>query len=151
MNDDTKQTMKELTAQLWALPVADYLVSEEFSRFCHAHDLYDEWREYLRLSEDRPDLYGGSVLKSAFTRFLYHLYHMKKDAFPSLFTRMMADFSRNISCSLPVDDLKRSLLLLGYPEAETDHALFILRVRQEVTPAGETCCTGEKKIILQQR
>ena len=150
MNDDAKQTIKELTAQLWALPIGDFLASGEFSRFCHEHDLYDEWREYLRLSQDRPDLYGGSVLKNAFTRFLYHIYHTRKEVFLSLFTRMMAEFSRNISCSLPVDDLKRGLLLLGYPEAETDHALFILRVRQEVLPAGEKCCTGENKGIPQR-
>ena len=72
------------------------------------------------------------------------MYNTRKEVFPALFTRMMADFSRNISCSLPVDNLKRSLLLLGYPEVETDHALFTLRVRQEVTPPAEECCAGDK-------
>lgn len=149
MSDDAKQTMKELTTTLWALPLGDYLVSGDFSRFCRQNDLYDAWREYLRFSQDRPDLYGSSVLKNAFTLFLYHIYNTRKEIFPSLFTRMMAEFSRTISCSLPVDDLKRSLLLLGYPEIETDHALFSLRVRQEITPPREECCAGEKKDLQQ--
>lgn len=146
MDDDVQQTLRELTAWLWVLPVEDYLASDEFTRFCREHDLSDAWREYLRLSEDRPDLYGRSVVRSAFSLFLHHILHRRKEEFLHLFSALMADFSKGISCDLPVDDIKSALLLLGYSESELDHALFLLRVRQRTVPGQDTtCCTPEKK------
>jgi hypothetical protein len=144
MNGDTEQAIRDLTARLWALPVADYLGSGAFSRFCREHELWDTWREYRQLSEDKPDLYGGSVMKDAFSRFLAHIFHRRQEEFLSLFARLLADFSRGISCDLPVDDLKAGLLALGYPEQAIDHALFSLRVRQTVEP-DEPCCPPKKR------
>lgn len=148
MGNDTRQTMKELTAVLFTLPAGDYLVSEEFRYFCHEHDLWDPWREYLRHSQDHPDLFGIAVYKHAFTEFLYHEYHARKEVFLTLFAGLMADFSRGLSCPLPVDELKRGMLLLGYSEEKVDHAFFILRIRQEAPPAMEECCPNPRKIII---
>jgi hypothetical protein len=148
MKDDAKQTMRELTTQIFALPFRDYLESGDFSLFCGEHGLSDVWREYLRVSRDRPDLYGDAVLKNAFTLFLSHDYHSRGEDFLHLFVQLMADFARNLSCPLPVDDFKRSLLLLGYAEGEVDHALFILRLRQEAVPPADECCPGSRTVIL---
>ncbi|RPI39830.1 MAG: hypothetical protein EHM53_04280 [Methanoregulaceae archaeon] len=131
MDDDRSQTFRELTALLGALPIGDYLVSEDFSRFLRNHDLEDAWNEYLVLSRDKPDLYGDSVIKNAFSLFLSHIFHRRREMFLSLFSGLLADFSRGIPCTLPVDDIKPFLLLLGYPEAAIDHTLFSLRVRQK--------------------
>ncbi len=151
MGDDSRQTMKEITAQIFTLPAAEYLASDEFSYFCREHDLWDPWREYLRHAQDRADLFGISVYKHAFTDFLYHMYRGRKEVFLSLFTGLMVDFSRGLSCPLPVDDLRRGMLLLGYSENAIDHAFFILRIRQEPSPppSGD-CCTGPRKVIIRR-
>jgi hypothetical protein len=131
MDDDRKQIFRDLAARLWVLPMEDYLASEEFSLFCRDHDLGDAWKEFLELSRDEPDLYGGSVLRNTLSLFLSHIFHNRPEEFLSLFARLLGDFSRGISCALPVDDIKPFLLILGYPEVAIDHALFSLRVRQE--------------------
>jgi hypothetical protein len=146
MNDDTNQIIKGLATRLWALPIEDYLASEDFLRFCRKHDLGDAWGEYLELSRDRPDLYGSSVIKNAFFLFLYHLFHKKPAEFLSLFASLLTDFSRGISHDLPVDDIRSSLLLMGYPEDMIDHALSIIRMKQEPAPEpSEDCCPPEKR------
>lgn len=146
MSDDSKQIMKELAAWLWALPIEDYLASEKFVRFCRRHDPGDAWQGYLELSRDRPDLYGSSVTQNAFILFLDHIFHKRPAEFLSLFARLLADFSRGITCVLPVDDIRSSLLLLGYPESKIDHALLILRIKQEPAPEpSEDCCSGQKR------
>jgi hypothetical protein len=139
MKGDTEQAIRELTAWVWTLPLADYLGSGAFFRFCREHGLWDTWQEYLRLSEDKPYLYGDSVLKDAFSRFLDHILHRRQDEFLPLFARLLADFSRGISCDLPLDNLKPGLLSLGYPEQAIDHALFSLRAGQTVEP-DDSCC-----------
>jgi hypothetical protein len=147
MGDDTLQAMKELAARLSALPVDEYLASDEFRRFCREHDLWDTWREYLRLEEDRPDLYGRSVRETAFSLFLSHVFNNRKEEFLYLVAALLADFSKRISAVLPVDELKADLLLLGYPESELDHSLFLLRGRQRVVAGpDETGNTSGKKV-----
>jgi hypothetical protein len=136
MGDDTIQPFRELTAQLWALPIYEYLASEDFSRFCSKHDLGDPWIQFLELSRDKPDLYGGTVIRNAFSLFLYHIFHSRPEEFLHLFCGLLVDFSGGISCELPVDGLKKDLLLLGYPERELDHVLFILRVKEHIAPEG---------------
>jgi hypothetical protein len=145
MSDDTGQAMKELAARLRALPIEEYLASEEFRGFCREHDLWDTWREYLRLEEDRPDLYGRSVMENAFSLFLSHVFNNRKEEFLHLFAGLLADFSKRISCNLPVDDLKADLLLLGYPESELDHSLFLLRGPQGVVAGPDGTCNAPGK------
>jgi hypothetical protein len=141
MDDDGNQIFVELTARLGALPIVDYLASEEFSRFTRAHDLEDAWNEYLVLSRDKPGLYGETVEKNAFSLFLSHIFHRRQEMFLSLFAGLLADFSRGISCTLPVDEIKPFLLILGYPEGAIDHALFSLRITQKANEKPDhTCC-----------
>ncbi len=148
MADDIRTALMALVSRLWMLPVRDYLQSGEFLRFRDRHQLNDIWREYLRSSQDRPDLYGGDVLKNAFTLFLYHVYHQQKGEFLPLFAGMLADFSRGISCPLPVDGIRSDLLPLGFTVSDIDHALFILRITQEGPPPAGECCPGLKKVVL---
>ena len=121
MPRDTKHTLKRLAAQLFALPVEDYLMSEKFSDFCRKHDLCDAWNEYLVLSRDTPELYGSAVTKNAFVLFLHHVFHSRQKEFPELFSLFLIDFSKGISCVLPFDDLKRDMMELGFAELEIDN------------------------------
>lgn len=120
MPQDTEKTMKELAARLWIFPIEDYLSSENFLLFCRQYDLEDLWKEYLELSRDIPELYGSTVIRTAFVRFLHHIYSTRPREFLSLFSLLMRDFSAGISCALPVEDLKSDLRHLGYSLQETD-------------------------------
>jgi hypothetical protein len=127
MNQDPEKTMKGITVRLSAFPLEEYLSSEQFSRFCREHDLGDAWKEYLELSEDRPELYGKAVKENAFVKFLLHIFHGRPGEFPRLFTLLLSGFSREISRELPVNDLKKDVHLLGYSRKEIDHAFSNLR------------------------
>jgi|WetSurMetagenome_2_1015567.scaffolds.fasta_scaffold03176_14 hypothetical protein len=120
MPRDTKKTLKRLAARLFTLPVETYLTSEKFSDFCRKYDVYDAWQEYLVLSRDTPDLYGSAVTKNAFVLFLHHIFHSRTKEFPELFSLFLIDFSQEITCVLPFDDLKKDLMQLGYSEREID-------------------------------
>jgi hypothetical protein len=120
MDRDTKKTIQGLTAHLFTLPAEDYLASEKFAEFCRKHDLSDAWKECLEFSRDEPDLYGSAVTKNAFVLFLHHIFHRRPEEFPELLSLFLIDFSFEISCKLPFEDLKKDLLQLGYSESETD-------------------------------
>ena len=119
--DRTKKTFKRLTERLFALPLEDYVMSENFFDFCRKHDLYDAWQEYLVLSRDSPELYGSGVAKNAFELFLHHVFHSRQKEFPELFSLFLIEFSQGISCVLPFDGLKKDLMELGYSEREIDN------------------------------
>jgi hypothetical protein len=120
MPQDTKKTIKRLTAQLFTYPIEDYLSSENFSIFCSEHDLEDAWKEKLESSRDRPDLYGNTVIKNAFVLFLHHIFHCRPKEFLELFTHFLIGFSQEISQVLPVNDLKKDLVYLGYSIEEVN-------------------------------
>lgn len=121
MAQDTKKTMQRLTAQLFTCPLESYLSSEKFSDFCMKHKLTDTWGEYLEFSRDKPDLYGDSVTKYAFMLFLYHIFHSRPGEFLELFTHLLIDFSQWISCVIPVNDLKKDLIQLGYSDEKVEN------------------------------
>ncbi len=121
MDEDTELSIRRLTASLFAFPMEGYLLSEHFSRFCREHGLVDLWEESLENSRDRPDLYGGTVAKYAFDRFLHHIFHSRSGEFLDLFARIVADFSRVTSQELPTDLLKKDLPSLGYSGEEIEH------------------------------
>jgi hypothetical protein len=127
MPQDIKKIIKRLTAQLFTYPIEDYLSSENFSLFCKEHDLVDAWREKLESSRDRPDLYGNAVIKNAFVLFLHHIFHCRPKEFLDLFTDILIGFSQEISQALPVNDLKKDLVLLGYSDKEIDNEFSNLK------------------------
>ena len=116
-----------MTAQLFRYSIDDYLASENFSEFCREHDLSDAWKEKLESSQDRPDLYGRDVMKNALVLFLHHISHCRPDEFLALFTRILAGFSQAGPLILPLNDLKRELLLLGYSDDDIDHEFANLK------------------------
>jgi hypothetical protein len=120
MPQDIKKIIKRLTAQLFTYPIEDYLSSENFSLFCKEHDLVDAWREKLESSRDRPDLYGDAVIKNAFVLFLHHIFHCRPGEFLELFAHIVIGFSQEISQALPVNDLKKDLVYLGYSDEEVE-------------------------------
>ncbi|AGB03778.1 hypothetical protein [Methanoregula formicica] len=134
MTQEVRETIGEMISLLWARSFEDYLSSSAFIRFLLDHELCDEWRKYLELGRDNPALYGSSVWNYAFTRFLEHLHHHLPERFLFLFSRLLADFSRGISCDLPVDEIRSALLRLGYPAQKIDTALIVLKKTQVPDP-----------------
>lgn len=134
MNQESGNAIGDLISLLWARSFEDYLSSSAFIRFLLDHDVCDEWRKYLELGRDNPALYGSAVWEYAFTRFLEHLHHHLPERFLFLFSRLLADFSRGLSCDLPVDEIRSSLLKLGYPTEKVDPALLLLKEKQVPYP-----------------
>lgn len=134
MVQDTEKIIKDLAAPLWAFPLEDYLASGHFLLFCREQDLEDPWREYLELSRDIPELYGGAVIKNAFVRFLHHIFHNRPQDFPAVFTRLLVDFSRGIPCVIPVDGLKSDLIRLGYSDQEINNEFSRVNADGNDTP-----------------
>ena len=134
--------LRGLATRLWALPIEEYLASEDFSRFCRELELDDAWKEYLELSRDRPDLYGSAVTKGAFVLFLHHILHSRPEEFPALFARLLMDFSRGISCALPLDGLEADLVRMGYSEKEVEDEFSRVRAyrKDAPRPRDDTCC-----------
>ena len=120
MSHSTEKTIKRLTGLLFSYPIEDYLSSENFLIFCREYDLVDNWKEFLVVSRDRPDLYGGSVIKNAFDLLVHHIFHSRPGEFPEVFTNFLARFSQEIDQQLPFDDLKSDLMDLGYSGYDLD-------------------------------
>lgn len=134
MYQDTETTIREVAARLWTLPIEDYLSSEQFSRFCMDYNLGDEWNDYLELSRDMPELYGHMAIKNAFVRFLHYLFRRRPGEFLALFTRILVDFSRGISCALPLRELKSDLQVLGYSDQEIEREFSRLKTDRQNAP-----------------
>jgi hypothetical protein len=127
MQKTQKKVIGRITVRLFSFPMGPYLSSENFSRFCRREDLDDIWSESLDLSRDRPDLYGDSVIRNAFTEFLYHIFYRQPEEFPALFVRFLIGFSHEIARQLPLDDLKKDLRDLGYPAKSLETTFSIIR------------------------
>jgi hypothetical protein len=131
MIQDIEQPIQRLTDRLFTLPVGNYLVSENFSQFCRQYDLEDLWKEYRVLSRDRPELYGHFVIKNAFIRLLHHVFHSRPDEFIGVVTQFLFRLSQEIARPLPLDDLKRDLVDLGYPDGDLETGFSRLRRNNE--------------------
>jgi len=131
MIHDIEQPIQRLTDRLFTLPVGNYLVSENFSEFCRQYDLEDLWKEFRVLSRDKPELYGHFVIKNAFIRLLHHVFHSRPDAFIEVVTQFLLRFSQKIDLPLPLDELKRDLMDLGYSEGELENEFSMLRRNDE--------------------
>ena len=131
MIQEIEQPIQRLADRLFTLPVGNYLVSENFLQFCRQYDLEDLWKEYRVLSRDRPELYGHFVIKNAFIRLLHHVFHSRPDEFIRVVTQFLLRFSQKIDLPLPLDDLKRDLMDLGYPKGELETEFSMLRRNDE--------------------
>lgn len=138
---DTGEIIRDLTDLLAGRPLQDYLASDDFARFCQDYDLSDEWAKYLQLCRDNPALYGNfSIERHAFILFLSHVHHHMPERFLFLFTRLLLDFSHGLTCDLPLEGVRSSLLHLGYPPEKIDAALSALGIPREPEPAGSMGC-----------
>ena len=127
MKDTTEKAINRLAEHLFAVPVEEYLVSEEFSRFCKDHHIADIWAGQLELSkETRPELYGRDVVKNAFVLFLRHILHSRPGDFPEVFTLFLTDFLKGRSLVFPLGELKKDVLCLGYPAEDIENRFLNL-------------------------
>jgi hypothetical protein len=131
MIHDIEQPIQRLTDRLFTLPVGNYLVSENFSQFCRQYDLEDLWKEFRVLSRDKPELYGHFVIKDAFIRLLHHVFHSRPDEFIEVVTQFLFRLSQEIAQPLPLDDLKRDLMDLGYSDGDLETEFSMLRRNDE--------------------
>ena len=131
MPQDIESPIRRMTDHVFTLPIGNYLVSESFSLFCRQYDLEDLWKEYRVLSRDRPELYGHFVIKNAFLLFLQHIFHSRPDEFLEVVTQFLFRFSREIVQPLPLNDLKRDLMDLGYSDKNIETEFSILRRNDE--------------------
>jgi hypothetical protein len=131
MHQDTKKPIKNLVARVFTLPVGNYLVSENFSLFCRQHDLEDLWKEFRVLSRDRPELYGYFVIENAFFRLLQHIFYSRPNDFLEVVTHFLSSFSQEISDPLPLDDMKKDLIDLGYSDRDLEPEFLVLRMNEE--------------------
>jgi len=123
MNGTNPIPMGQLYTHLLPLNITDFLESDHFSFFLKNHGLEDTWKQFLVESQNRPDLYGASVGKNAFTLFLLHVFHSRHEEFLSIITDFFKSISLWSSLLLPVGELKYDLQNLGYSDKETD-AIF---------------------------
>lgn len=130
--EDAEKIIDRLTGRLSALPVARYLSSESFSAFCREHDMDDPWNGYREFSEDTmPYLYDSDVTAKAFVLLLRHIYHSRPADFPALFSHVLLGLSRMTPGDLPLGELKKDLLSLGYPEMDSDAGFSAVVANEE--------------------
>jgi hypothetical protein len=124
MQEKNQIAVGQIYTHLLPLQIGKFLESNQFSLFLKNQGLEDAWNQFLVESQDRPDLYGTSVRKNAFTLFLLHIFHRYHEKFPGV----VRDFFKSIapwsSHPLPVFELKNDLQNLGYSENEVNIAFF---------------------------
>jgi hypothetical protein len=113
----------QIYTHLLPLHIRDFLLSDHFALFLKNHYLGDTWAQFFGESQDRPDLYGASVGKNAFTLFLLHVFHSRHEEFPVLVRDFFSSIAAWSSHPLPVFELKQDLQNLGYSENEV-YTLF---------------------------
>lgn len=112
-------------------PVAEYLLSDNFSTLCRTYDAEDDWREALVRSRDRPDLFGRDTIKIALAHLFSFVLHSRPETFRPFFMATLMAFTGYITTPLPLDDLKRDLVCLGCPENELDTQFSAIRRAEE--------------------
>ena len=83
------------------------------------------------MSRDKPDLYGYFVIKNAFVRLLHHIFSSRPDEFLEVVTHFLSGFSQEISQPLPLDDLKKDLMDLGYSDKDLETEFSVLKANEE--------------------
>ena len=98
----------------------DYLLSEQFSRFCREYDIYELWSGFLTNAGDRPDLYGSDMIRNAFFPLLQHLYQWRKSEFPRILAGILADYAKKPPGPMCVPAIRQDLIRLGYTSNDVD-------------------------------
>jgi hypothetical protein len=121
MAQDSQKTIRQLSDHILTLDIGDYLVSEQFTRFCRKHDIDDIWTEELDMSREKPYLYGGDTVKKAFFWTLQHLYQKKKDEFPGILAGLLTDFSGRYPGPSIFHEISEDLIRLGYSKKDVEN------------------------------
>jgi len=98
----------------------DYLLSEQFSRFCKNYDIYEIWSGLLTNAGDRPDLYGIDTTRNAFFLLLQHILRGRSAEFPRILAGLLADYAKKPLDPLFVSAIRQDLTRLGYTPDDVD-------------------------------
>jgi hypothetical protein len=120
MPQDSQKIIRQLSDHIVTPDFEDYLLSEQFTRFCREHDIEDIWEEELDMSREKPYLYGGDTIHEAFFWTLQHLYQKKKDEFPRILAGFLADFSGSYPVPSFFYEISEDLIRLGYSKKEVE-------------------------------
>ncbi|HVP96067.1 hypothetical protein [Methanoregula sp.] len=123
--DPHRHAIRLLSDQMIREGLGDYLLSEQFSRFCRKYDIYEIWTGLLGASLDRPDLYGPDILGNAVSLLLQHIYRGRNAEFPRILAGLLADYTKKPLNPLFVSTIKRDLIQLGYNEIDVDNTFSV--------------------------
>ena len=122
MKPEPRKILRQLSDHILETGIGNYLLSEQFTLFCVAHDIEDIWSAALELSRDKPQLYGGDVAKNAFFEVVQHIHHSRKNEFPNIITALLADVSGKHTAPTSVSEIQEDLIRLGYSWEELENA-----------------------------
>jgi len=120
MPQNPKKTIRLLSDHIFRLNISNYLLSEQFARFCREQNIDDMWEGLLRLSNDSPDLYDSDVAKNAFSMMLEQIYHVRKDEFLGILAGLLTDFAGAVPSPFIFRTIKGDLIQLGYPGKDVE-------------------------------
>jgi len=120
MPGDTKERIRQLSDHMMEMDNGNFLLSEQFSRFCREYDIDEIWDGLLASAGDRPDLYGKEGLRHAFSRLLEHLYQKKRADFPRILSGLVALVPKKASDLLYLSTIRKDLSALGYSRDDAE-------------------------------
>jgi hypothetical protein len=131
MKPESRKILRLLSDHILEPEIGNYLLSEQFTRFCAAQDIEDIWSASLALSRDKPQLYGGDVAKNAFFEVLQHIYHSRKNEFPTILSALLADVSGKHPAPSSVSQIQEDLIRLGYSREDVEKAFLTGRIHTD--------------------
>jgi hypothetical protein len=126
MKPESRKILRQLSDHILETGIGNYLLSEQFTRFCAAHGIEDIWSAALELSRDKPQLYGGEVAKNAFFEVVQHIYHCRKNEFPKIIASLKVDISGKHPAPSSVVRIQEDLNRLGYSRKDVENAFTSL-------------------------
>jgi hypothetical protein len=100
--------------------MGNYLLSDHFSLFCREHNLSEIWDGLLGFSRDKPELYGGDIIRDAFFQLLQHICRGRRKEFLEILIGLLADYSKISLKSNLVPTIKQDLIRPGYSLKEVE-------------------------------
>ncbi|MFX0062173.1 MAG: SAP domain-containing protein [Candidatus Hermodarchaeota archaeon] len=112
--------IKPLLADFLELKIGDYLISERFRVFTKKMDLDDLWSQSLIYGEFDPFRTYVPNHEKAFEFFLNSIFYKGKGVFLISVSALVRDFLQWSNKTLNFDQIKQSLVYMGYTEDELD-------------------------------
>jgi hypothetical protein len=126
LQDPNRPVLRLLSDRMIREGFGDYLLSEQFSRFCRRYDIYEIWSGLLTNSGDRPELYGSDTIRNAFFRLQQHIFRGRNAEFPRILAGLLADYARKPLDPSFVSAIKQDLIQLGYTANDVDNTFSVV-------------------------